>query len=69
MVLSLCVVYMYVVCRQGDWVWLKRCQNGENVTEISETTQAIFIKVRDKEQESKIKFIADNSDMRSQREA
>lgn len=46
---------MYVVCWQGDWVWLKKCQNGETVTEISETTQSIFIKVRDKEIESKMK--------------
>ncbi|XP_017314984.1 retinal guanylyl cyclase 1 [Ictalurus punctatus] len=37
---------------EGDWVWLKKCHNGETVTEISESTQSIFIELRDMRQEN-----------------
>ncbi|TTO79350.1 Retinal guanylyl cyclase 2 [Bagarius yarrelli] len=37
---------------EGDWVWLKKCQSRETVTDISEGTQAIFITLRDMRQEN-----------------
>lgn len=37
-----------ILCCQGDWVWLKKCPCGDSVSEISESTQAIFIKVTEK---------------------
>ncbi|XP_060769053.1 retinal guanylyl cyclase 1 [Neoarius graeffei] len=37
---------------EGDWVWLKKCQNGERVTEVTESTKSIFIKLRDMRQEN-----------------
>ncbi|KAK2911884.1 hypothetical protein Q8A67_004017 [Cirrhinus molitorella] len=37
---------------EGDWVWLKKCPCGDSVSEISESTQAIFIKLRDMRHEN-----------------
>ncbi|KTG35938.1 hypothetical protein cypCar_00004429 [Cyprinus carpio] len=36
----------------GDWVWLKKCPCGDSVSEISDSTQAIFIKLRDMRHEN-----------------
>uniref|UniRef100_A0A8C2III8 Guanylate cyclase n=1 Tax=Cyprinus carpio TaxID=7962 RepID=A0A8C2III8_CYPCA len=32
---------------EGDWVWLKKCPCEDSVSEISDSTQTVFIKVRD----------------------
>ncbi|KAF4113111.1 hypothetical protein G5714_005656 [Onychostoma macrolepis] len=37
---------------EGDWVWLKKCPCEDSVSEISESTQAIFIKLRDMRHEN-----------------
>ncbi|KAG1958924.1 retinal guanylyl cyclase [Pimephales promelas] len=37
---------------EGDWVWLKKCACGDSVSEIAESTQAIFIKLRDMRHEN-----------------
>ncbi|CAM4540539.1 unnamed protein product [Leuciscus chuanchicus] len=37
---------------EGDWVWLKKCPCGDSVSEIAESTQAIFIKLRDMRHEN-----------------
>uniref|UniRef100_A0A672RQE5 Guanylate cyclase n=1 Tax=Sinocyclocheilus grahami TaxID=75366 RepID=A0A672RQE5_SINGR len=36
-----------ILCCQGDWVWLKKCPCGDSVSEISDSTQAVFIQVRE----------------------
>uniref|UniRef100_A0A672PUU1 Guanylate cyclase n=1 Tax=Sinocyclocheilus grahami TaxID=75366 RepID=A0A672PUU1_SINGR len=36
----------------GDWVWLKKCPCGDSVSEISDSTQTIFIKLRDMRHEN-----------------
>uniref|UniRef100_A0A8B9HW13 Guanylate cyclase n=1 Tax=Astyanax mexicanus TaxID=7994 RepID=A0A8B9HW13_ASTMX len=36
----------------GDWVWLKRCPNGSSVTDINDSAQKNFIKLRDMRQEN-----------------
>uniref|UniRef100_A0A8C1WFJ4 Guanylate cyclase n=1 Tax=Cyprinus carpio TaxID=7962 RepID=A0A8C1WFJ4_CYPCA len=41
-----------ILCCQGDWVWLKKCPCGDSVSEISDSTQAIFIKLRDMRHEN-----------------
>ncbi|RXN23478.1 retinal guanylyl cyclase 2-like protein [Labeo rohita] len=38
--------------RRGDWVWLKKCPCGDSVSEITDSTQAIFIKLRDMRHEN-----------------
>ncbi|KAI1898783.1 hypothetical protein AGOR_G00075920 [Albula goreensis] len=37
---------------EGDWVWLKKCPNGDKVSSINENTKAIFNKLRDMRQEN-----------------
>ncbi|XP_051551317.1 retinal guanylyl cyclase 2-like [Myxocyprinus asiaticus] len=37
---------------EGDWVWLKKCSCAGSVSEISDSTQAIFIKLRDMRHEN-----------------
>ncbi|XP_076866949.1 retinal guanylyl cyclase 1 isoform X2 [Brachyhypopomus gauderio] len=37
---------------EGDWVWLKRCSTGGPISDVSENTQDIFIKLRDMRQEN-----------------
>ncbi|XP_052411406.1 retinal guanylyl cyclase 2-like isoform X3 [Carassius gibelio] len=37
---------------EGDWVWLKKCPCGDSVSEISESAQTIFIKLRDMRHEN-----------------
>ncbi|XP_049331092.1 retinal guanylyl cyclase 1 [Astyanax mexicanus] len=37
---------------EGDWVWLKRCPNGSSVTDINDSAQKNFIKLRDMRQEN-----------------
>ncbi|XP_016142220.1 retinal guanylyl cyclase 1-like [Sinocyclocheilus grahami] len=37
---------------EGDWVWLKKCPCGDSVSEISDSTQTIFIKLRDMRHEN-----------------
>uniref|UniRef100_A0A671L616 Guanylate cyclase n=1 Tax=Sinocyclocheilus anshuiensis TaxID=1608454 RepID=A0A671L616_9TELE len=37
---------------EGDLVWLKKCPCGDSVSEISDSTQAIFIKLRDMHHEN-----------------
>uniref|UniRef100_A0A8C2JC15 Guanylate cyclase n=1 Tax=Cyprinus carpio TaxID=7962 RepID=A0A8C2JC15_CYPCA len=44
--------YCVILCCQGDWVWLKKCPCGDSVSEISDSTQAIFIKLRDMRHEN-----------------
>uniref|UniRef100_A0A672PP96 Guanylate cyclase n=1 Tax=Sinocyclocheilus grahami TaxID=75366 RepID=A0A672PP96_SINGR len=41
-----------ILCCQGDWVWLKKCPCGDSVSEISDSTQTIFIKLRDMRHEN-----------------
>uniref|UniRef100_A0A672RRK7 Guanylate cyclase n=1 Tax=Sinocyclocheilus grahami TaxID=75366 RepID=A0A672RRK7_SINGR len=36
----------------GDWVWLKKCPCGDSVSEISDSTQAVFIQLRDMHHEN-----------------
>uniref|UniRef100_A0A672PP92 Guanylate cyclase n=1 Tax=Sinocyclocheilus grahami TaxID=75366 RepID=A0A672PP92_SINGR len=38
------VLSCIILCCQGDWVWLKKCPCGDSVSEISDSTQTIFIK-------------------------
>uniref|UniRef100_A0A8C2IHD0 Guanylate cyclase n=1 Tax=Cyprinus carpio TaxID=7962 RepID=A0A8C2IHD0_CYPCA len=51
---SNCWFSPYVACSGGekaeilgDWVWLKKCPCEDSVSEISDSTQTVFIKVRD----------------------
>ncbi|KAA0717254.1 Retinal guanylyl cyclase 2 [Triplophysa tibetana] len=37
---------------EGDWVWLKKCPWEANVSDINDSTQAIFIKLRDMRHEN-----------------
>uniref|UniRef100_A0A8C9W873 Guanylate cyclase n=1 Tax=Scleropages formosus TaxID=113540 RepID=A0A8C9W873_SCLFO len=37
---------------QGDWVWLKKCPNGDKVVEVNRSTKVIFNKLRDMRQEN-----------------
>ncbi|XP_051749128.1 retinal guanylyl cyclase 1 isoform X2 [Ctenopharyngodon idella] len=37
---------------EGDWVWLKKCPCGDSVTEINESTQGVFTKLRDMRHEN-----------------
>ncbi|KAJ8281932.1 hypothetical protein COCON_G00044510 [Conger conger] len=37
---------------EGDWVWLKKCPNGEKVTSINDATKTIFNKLRDMRHEN-----------------
>uniref|UniRef100_A0A672RSH1 Guanylate cyclase n=1 Tax=Sinocyclocheilus grahami TaxID=75366 RepID=A0A672RSH1_SINGR len=37
---------------EGDWVWLKKCPCGDSVSEISDSTQAVFIQLRDMHHEN-----------------
>uniref|UniRef100_A0A3B3RN14 Guanylate cyclase n=1 Tax=Paramormyrops kingsleyae TaxID=1676925 RepID=A0A3B3RN14_9TELE len=37
---------------EGDWVWLKKFPNGDSVVEVKESTQAVFIKLRDMRHEN-----------------
>ncbi|NP_571941.1 retinal guanylyl cyclase 1 isoform X2 [Danio rerio] len=37
---------------EGDWVWLKKCPCADSITEISESTQTIFVKLRDMRHEN-----------------
>ncbi|XP_062844877.1 retinal guanylyl cyclase 1 [Trichomycterus rosablanca] len=37
---------------EGDWVWLKKCPSGGAISDISDSTQTIFIKLRDMRQEN-----------------
>ncbi|XP_051968449.1 retinal guanylyl cyclase 1 isoform X1 [Xyrauchen texanus] len=37
---------------EGDWVWLKKCPCGGSVSDISDSTQSIFIKLRDMRHEN-----------------
>uniref|UniRef100_A0A672RSG5 Guanylate cyclase n=1 Tax=Sinocyclocheilus grahami TaxID=75366 RepID=A0A672RSG5_SINGR len=41
-----------ILCCQGDWVWLKKCPCGDSVSEISDSTQAVFIQLRDMHHEN-----------------
>uniref|UniRef100_A0A674BXQ9 Guanylate cyclase n=1 Tax=Salmo trutta TaxID=8032 RepID=A0A674BXQ9_SALTR len=36
----------------GDWVWLKKCPNGNTVSSVSDGTQSIFTKLRDMRNEN-----------------
>uniref|UniRef100_A0A674BXR8 Guanylate cyclase n=1 Tax=Salmo trutta TaxID=8032 RepID=A0A674BXR8_SALTR len=38
--------------RFGDWVWLKKCPNGNTVSSVSDGTQSIFTKLRDMRNEN-----------------
>ncbi|KAI1903211.1 hypothetical protein AGOR_G00024890 [Albula goreensis] len=38
--------------RRGDWVWLKKCPNGDIMSEVKENTQATFSKLRDMRHEN-----------------
>ncbi|CAB1352606.1 unnamed protein product [Coregonus sp. 'balchen'] len=38
--------------KRGDWVWLKRCPNGNTVSSVSDSTQSIFTKLRDMRNEN-----------------
>uniref|UniRef100_A0A672PN10 Guanylate cyclase n=1 Tax=Sinocyclocheilus grahami TaxID=75366 RepID=A0A672PN10_SINGR len=46
------VLSCIILCCQGDWVWLKKCPCGDSVSEISDSTQTIFIKLRDMRHEN-----------------
>uniref|UniRef100_A0A8C7JU93 Guanylate cyclase n=1 Tax=Oncorhynchus kisutch TaxID=8019 RepID=A0A8C7JU93_ONCKI len=37
---------------EGDWVWLKKCPNGNTVSSVSDGTQSIFTKLRDMRNEN-----------------
>uniref|UniRef100_A0A4W5RUC8 Guanylate cyclase n=1 Tax=Hucho hucho TaxID=62062 RepID=A0A4W5RUC8_9TELE len=37
---------------RGDWVWLKRCPNGNTVSSVSNSTKNIFTKLRDMRHEN-----------------
>uniref|UniRef100_A0A673ZR33 Guanylate cyclase n=1 Tax=Salmo trutta TaxID=8032 RepID=A0A673ZR33_SALTR len=37
---------------EGDWVWLKRCPNGNTVSSVSNSTKNIFTKLRDMRHEN-----------------
>ncbi|KAJ8416608.1 hypothetical protein AAFF_G00324860 [Aldrovandia affinis] len=37
---------------EGDWVWLKKCPNGDKVSSINEATKVIFNKLRDMRHEN-----------------
>ncbi|XP_018581664.1 retinal guanylyl cyclase 1 [Scleropages formosus] len=37
---------------EGDWVWLKKCPNGESILEVNRSAQAVFSKLRDMRQEN-----------------
>ncbi|KAL0994331.1 hypothetical protein UPYG_G00120740 [Umbra pygmaea] len=37
---------------EGDWVWLKKCPNGNTVTNVNENTQEVFTKLRDMRHEN-----------------
>uniref|UniRef100_A0A8K9UZW0 Guanylate cyclase n=1 Tax=Oncorhynchus mykiss TaxID=8022 RepID=A0A8K9UZW0_ONCMY len=37
---------------EGDWVWLKRCPNGNTVSSVSNSTKTIFTKLRDMRHEN-----------------
>uniref|UniRef100_A0A8C7SJL5 Guanylate cyclase n=1 Tax=Oncorhynchus mykiss TaxID=8022 RepID=A0A8C7SJL5_ONCMY len=37
---------------RGDWVWLKRCPNGNTVSSVSNSTKTIFTKLRDMRHEN-----------------
>ncbi|KAG7464615.1 hypothetical protein MATL_G00167310 [Megalops atlanticus] len=37
---------------EGDWVWLKKCPHGDKVSEVNESTKAIFNKLRDMRHEN-----------------
>ncbi|XP_073716848.1 retinal guanylyl cyclase 1 [Misgurnus anguillicaudatus] len=37
---------------EGDWVWLKKCHCDGNVSDITDSTQAVFIKLRDMRHEN-----------------
>ncbi|KAL4659930.1 retinal guanylyl cyclase 2-like [Arapaima gigas] len=37
---------------EGDWVWLKKCPNGDTIEEIKQSTQAVFSKLRDMRHEN-----------------
>ncbi|XP_042612428.1 retinal guanylyl cyclase 2-like [Cyprinus carpio] len=37
---------------EGDWVWLKKCPCEDSVSEISDSTQTVFIKLRDMRHEN-----------------
>uniref|UniRef100_A0A8D0CLM5 Guanylate cyclase n=1 Tax=Scleropages formosus TaxID=113540 RepID=A0A8D0CLM5_SCLFO len=53
---SFCGVFLkfYRIHRvlQGDWVWLKKCPNGESILEVNRSAQAVFSKLRDMRQEN-----------------
>uniref|UniRef100_A0A8C7TYM3 Guanylate cyclase n=1 Tax=Oncorhynchus mykiss TaxID=8022 RepID=A0A8C7TYM3_ONCMY len=42
----------YGKIRFGDWVWLKKCPNGNTVSSVSDGTQSIFTKLRDMRNEN-----------------
>uniref|UniRef100_A0A4W5RM94 Guanylate cyclase n=1 Tax=Hucho hucho TaxID=62062 RepID=A0A4W5RM94_9TELE len=42
----------YGKMRSGDWVWLKRCPNGNTVSSVSNSTKNIFTKLRDMRHEN-----------------
>ncbi|XP_064834284.1 retinal guanylyl cyclase 2-like [Oncorhynchus masou masou] len=37
---------------EGDWVWLKKCPNGNTVSSVNDGTQSIFTKLRDMRNEN-----------------
>ncbi|XP_064185023.1 retinal guanylyl cyclase 2-like [Anguilla rostrata] len=41
-----------VALYEGDWVWLKKCPNGETVSSITEATKNTFNKLRDMRHEN-----------------
>ncbi|KAL4631438.1 retinal guanylyl cyclase 2-like [Arapaima gigas] len=41
-----------VAVYEGDWVWLKKCPNGDQVVEVNKSTKTIFNKLRDMRQEN-----------------
>uniref|UniRef100_A0A8C1XXF9 Guanylate cyclase n=1 Tax=Cyprinus carpio TaxID=7962 RepID=A0A8C1XXF9_CYPCA len=56
---SNCWFSPYVACSGGekaeilgDWVWLKKCPCEDSVSEISDSTQTVFIKLRDMRHEN-----------------